>query len=73
MGILSPVAFLRLLSDVVVVIILAPVIPIILVVAVILALYGDITKKRNRWTGLELTMDPRGDSPSVLAEELRRD
>lgn len=54
MGILSPVAFLRLLSDVIAVVILAPLIPIILVIAVILAIYGDVAKKRNKWTGIEL-------------------
>jgi hypothetical protein len=58
-GILSPAAFLRLLTDMIAVVILAPLIPVILVVAVILAIYGDITKKRNRWTGLEFRNNPR--------------
>ncbi len=59
MGILSPVALLRLLSDVVAVVILAPLIPTVLVVAVIFTLYGDVVKKRNWWTGLELSAVPR--------------
>lgn len=58
MSILSPVAILRLLSDVVAVIVLAILMPWILVVAVILALYGDVVKKRNWWTGLDLTSKP---------------
>ena len=60
MGILSPVAVVRLLSDVVAVIILAILMPWILVVAVILAIYGDVVKKRNWWTGLDMSADPDG-------------
>ena len=57
MGILSPAAIARLASDVAAVVVLAPLIPLILVVAVILAIYGDVAKKRNRWTGLELPVE----------------
>lgn len=39
--------------EVVVVIVLAMLIPVILVGAVALAIYGDVAKKRNRWTGVE--------------------
>ena len=60
MGILSPVAIVRFLSDVIAVIILAILMPWILVVAVILAIYGDVAKKRNRWTGLDMLAGPDG-------------
>ena len=43
----------RVVADVVAVCILAILLPVILVVSVLLAVYGDITKKRNQWTGLE--------------------
>ena len=45
-------------SDVPVVIVLAMAIPFVLVGAVVLAIYGDIVKKRSRWTGLELPAEP---------------
>ena len=60
MSTLLPATIARLVSDVVAVVILATLIPIILVVAVILAVYGDIASKRNRWTGLELPNESSG-------------
>lgn len=57
MGILSPAAIARLASDVIAVVVLAGLIPFILLVAVILAIYGDLTGKRNRWTGLNLPVE----------------
>lgn len=45
--------------EVAVVIILAMLIPVILVGAVALAIYGDVTKKRNRWTGLDAVAQSR--------------
>ena len=43
----------RVVFDVVAVLILAILLPVILVVSVLLAVYSDITNKRNLWTGLE--------------------
>ena len=44
--------------EVVMVLFLAMAMPLILVAAVILAIYGDIARKRNRWTGLDLVKEP---------------
>ena len=43
--------------EVVMVLFLAMAMPLILVVAVVLAMYGDIAGKRNRWTGLDLVKE----------------
>ena len=48
----------NLVADVAVVIVLAMVLPWILVGAAGLAVYGDVMKKRNRWTGLDLVKEP---------------
>ena len=43
--------------EVAMVILLAISIPLILVIAVVLAVYGDVAKKRNWWTGLDLVKE----------------
>ena len=40
--------------EVLAVVIIAILIPVILVASVVLALYGDVRRRRNRWTGLDL-------------------
>ena len=59
----------NLASDVPVVIVLAMAIPVVLVVAVALAVYGDVAKKRNRWTGLNLSVDPSEARMEEMCEE----
>lgn len=49
--------------EIIMVILLAVLMPFILVAAVALALYGDITKKRNKWTGLEMEDKSRNLTP----------
>ena len=51
--------------EVAVVIVLAMLIPVILVGAVTLAIYGDVAKKRNRWTGIETPVELRETSASA--------
>ena len=46
--------------EVVMVVLLAMSMPFILVAAVALAVYGDVVRKRNWWTGLELSAAPAG-------------
>lgn len=53
--------------EVVMVIFLAMAMPLILVAAVVLAVYGDVVKKRNWWTGLELSAAP---SAAVAAKQI---
>ena len=53
--------------EVVMVILLAMSMPFILVAAVALAIYGDVVRKRNWWTGLELSAVPAGE---ILRESI---
>ena len=59
---------INIVIEVLAVLIIAILIPIILVASVILAVYGDVSKKRNRWTGFELP----DSSDSLNSSEAKR-